>query len=147
MQRNDIVDIFQDYANTLEWFFSYGNDENKNLIYSDLDTSKKYLLLDPVRRKKAFSEFGGSGISNYSGRFLLVVKSNIDQSYYKNEDGVLSGKYIENIKPLINTEITKLEDLINCSDYRIDNWDLIDVSNLFDINLDGILVNFSISVL
>lgn len=147
MQRNDIIEDFENYAEQLDWFFSYGNKANQNLLQSDLEVDKKYLILDPVRRLKKFSEYGGVKGIDFSGSFILVVKSTIDQEYYKNKDGVLSGKYNENIKPLINIEIKKLEDLFNCSSYNVTEWSIIDVTDIFDVNLDGLIVNFKMSIL
>lgn len=169
--QNDIIEVFQAYANQLEWTFSYGNKANQNLLQSDLDDSKKYLILDPIRRNKTFSEFGALRERSFSGSFLLVVKSTIDQTYYNQTeeerfinrisvlDGFFSvnnscqstqykaGKYNQNIKPLIETEVVRLEDIINCSQYKIDEWSIIDATDIFDANLDGIVVNFKLSVI
>ena len=168
---NDIIEVFQSYANQLEWTFSYGNKANQNLLQSDLDESKIYLILDPVRRSKTFSEFGATRQISFSGSFLLVVKSTIDQTYYNqteeerfvNRVSTLNGsfivnnkclstqyragKYNENIKPLIENQIVRIESIINCSDYKIDEWAIIDATDIFDTNLDGIVVNFKLSIL
>jgi hypothetical protein len=140
----DIVKIFHDFSQTQSWIFSYGNQANQNLLQSNLDTNQVYFLLDPVRRLKAFSEFGGSGYKSFEGSFLLVVKSNIDQLYFESLE---EGKYGQNIEPLLRLKLPKLENELNCSDYRIDAWNIIDVTDIFDINLDGIIVNYKISVL
>lgn len=163
---HDIVEVFEKYCNELGWRLSYGNQANQNLLQSDL-TNDIYMLLDPVKRIKAFSEFGGSGYKSFEGSFLLVVKSNLDQTYYnqteeekyKNRvdsiegsvyeyfEGFAEGKYNSNIKPLLEIELPKLEEIINCSDYQIMNWSVLDVTDIFDANLDGIIVNFNLKVL
>lgn len=162
----DAVELFEKYANQLGWKLSYGNQANQNLLQSDL-SNDIYLLLDPIRRLKAFSEYGGSGYKSFEGSFLLVVKSNLDQTYYnqtteekfKNRvdslDGSFfevcepftEGKYNQNIKPLLEDELPRLEDLINCSEYQIMNWSVTDVTDIFDVNLDGLIVNFKLSIL
>tara|TARA_R110002049_G_scaffold309180_1_gene518139 strand:- start:27204 stop:27719 length:516 start_codon:yes stop_codon:yes gene_type:complete len=171
MQRTDIIEDFQRYSSQLNWVFSYGNKANQNLLQSDLDKEKIYLILDPVTRTKTFSEFGGFAGISFSGSFILVVKSTIDQTYYGQteeerfvnrastldqsfnvENNCLdtqyrAGKYNENIKPLIELQISDLENIFNCSDYKIDEWRITDVTDIFDANLDGIIVNFRISTL
>jgi len=140
----DIVKYFYDFTQTENWTFSYGNRVNQNLLQSDLVSDKVYLLLDPVRRLKSFSEFGGSGYVSFEGSFLLVIKSNIDELYFET---LTSGKYGKNIKPMLESYLPKLENELNCSDYRIDSWVVTDVTDIFDINLDGIIVNYKISIL
>ena len=167
---SDIVEVFENYANSYGWRFSYGNKYNQNLLQSDLTIGKIYMILDPVTRVRAHSQFGGIGEQTFTGSFLLVVKSTIDQVYHNqtNEDDfynraigdggtiienpclettVVLGKYIENIKPLLKNEITKLENDLDCSDFEITNWRIIDVVNAMDINVDGILVTFGVKVL
>jgi hypothetical protein len=57
------------------------------------------------------------------------------------------GKYIENIKPLLNTEIVKLEHDIDCSNIERPTWSVNDVTNIFDANMDGIVVTYSLKTL
>lgn len=162
----DIIDVFEKYANELGWRLSYGNQANQNLLQSDL-TNDIYMLVDPIKRTKAFSEYGGSGYKSFEGSFLLVVKSNLDMTYYnqtaeerfqnrvQNLEGgfleicepITQGKYNENIKPLLEQELPRLEELINCSDYQIMNWQVTDVTDVFDVNLDGLIVNYKLQVL
>lgn len=171
----DIVDDFERYADSLGWKFSYGDRQNRNLLESDREEGLVYMLLDPVTRGRAFSINGGEGNQTFSGSFMLVVKSTIDQVYHNQQnstepdflfskrakeldggfivasdcgfDVVQLGKYIENIKPLLNTEIRKLESLINCGDYAITNWSIIDVINALDVNTDGIIVTYNLTIL
>lgn len=171
MNRNDIVDLLEKYANQLGWRFSYGNKANQNLLQSNMNENEIYFLLDPVTRKREHSEFGGIGNSSFTGQFLLVVKSTIDQVYHNqtNEDTFYNrvnsleggenventcvepsqklGKYTQNIKPLLDEELPKIENLLDCSDYQITNWSIIDTTDVFDANTDGIIVTFGLKVL
>ena len=144
----DIYDKFKTDAEGLGFKFSYGNAANKNLLASDRVADEIYMLLDPIVRLRAFSDNGGEGITTFTGSFMLVVKSNLDQ-VYDNQKGqtVTDGKYQKNIKPLLETELVRLEDSINCSDYQITNWSIIDVVNALDANTDGVIVNYGISIL
>ena len=167
---SDIVQVFESYASSYGWRFSYGNKYNQNLLQSDLVEGRIYMILDPVTRVRSHSEFGGRGEQAFTGSFLLVVKSTIDQVYhgqtiqdafynrvtsiggtvYESDCAdikVVLGKYTENIKPLLEVDILKLEDDLDCSDYEITNWSIIDVVNVMDINVDGILVTFGLKIL
>ena len=137
--QNDLVEVFKTNATGLGFTFSYGNKANQNLLQSDMIVDQVYLLLDPVTRSAPSSEFGGLGVTTFSGSFLLAVKSTIDQVY---ED-----KYKENIKPLINNQLEDLKSLFNCDAYQITGWSYIDGINLLDINLDGLVVTYTISIL
>ena len=143
--QNDLVEVLENYATSYGWQFSYGNKANQNLLQSDLIADKIYLLLDPLNRKRKFSEFGGTGKVIFTGSFLLVVKSTIDLTYHGQGDA--QGKYLKNIKPLLQTSLPLLEDDLNCSAYEIENWDIIDVVDAFDVNTDGIIVKFTLSIL
>jgi len=137
--QSDIVEVFEGFSNDLGFTFSYGNKANQNLLQSDMIADKVYLLLDPVTRSSPSSEFGGIGVTTFSGSFLLAVKSTIDQVY---ED-----KYDENIKPLISNQLEDLKSLFNCDAYQITGWSYIDGINLLDINLDGLVVTYNIAIL
>ena len=69
----DLVGVLENNCNTLGWKFSYGNTANNNLLTSDLDSDLIYFLLDPVRRVKAKSEYGGQGEITFNGNFLLEL--------------------------------------------------------------------------
>lgn len=163
----DIVQVLEEFAKELGFTFSYGNKANQNLLTSDLVDDRIYMVLDPVRRLFASSEFGGDGNVTYTSKFFLVVKSTIDQTYhFQTEGGIFAtrmerlggttyvndcfggatlGKYTENILPLLTTAMVDLKDLIDCSDdYEITNWEVIDAINVMDINMDGIIITFTI---
>ncbi len=83
----DLVSILEEYADGLGWGFSYGNKANQNLITSDLEDGKIYLILDPVSRKRPGTENGGEGKTTFSGSFMLLVKSTVDNVYYSQKGG------------------------------------------------------------
>ena len=139
-----LVEILQSYATTYGWYFSYGNASNRNLLSSDTTVGKIYLLLDPVRRSIANSEFGGLGEATYSGSFMLLIKSDRDQQYHNQKDQLAStGKYEKNIKPMLDLLNTFNED-IACDDLQVNTWDIIDLVDVLDVNMDGLLVTYSI---
>ena len=127
------------------------------------------MILDPVKRDREFSSYGGLKSQSFSGQFLLVVKSTIDAVYHNQTEeqvfarrielnngeihsnscanfSLIEGKYTKNIQPLLNNDITRLEDLLNCSQYNVTNWQIIDVIDALDVNTDGILVTFTVKI-
>lgn len=167
----DFVGVLESFAVAQGFRFSYGNKANQNLIYSDLVAGRIYLLLDPITRQKSFSENGGEGIKTFSGSFLFGVKADMDKTYYNQESGETfenntealeggfvvpntcdpnifnEGKYGAYIKDLLENQLTKIEDAINCSEYQINSWSIVDAINQLDINLDGLIVTFNVSIL
>jgi len=71
----DIVGVFETHAESLGWTFNYGNKANQNLLTSERVVGRKYFLLETVTRTVQGSEFGGEGEIEFSGDFLLLVKS------------------------------------------------------------------------
>lgn len=143
----DLVGILEAHAAALGWEFSYGNAANKNLISSDKIADKVYLLMDPVTRLRPSSENGAEGVKTFTGSFMLLVKSNLDNVYHnqKGKDKT-QGKYEKNILPLLSA-LESLENLIDCSDLQRDTWTAIDTVNSLDANFDGLVVTYSLSTL
>lgn len=143
----DLVSVLETYCDNLGWSFTYGNKANNNLLRSDKECDKVYLLLDPITRDKAKSEYGGTGEVSFSGSFLLVVKSTLDNNYHnqKGQDKE-TGKYKKNIEPLL-IQLELLENVIDCSQYEIESWSIVDAINALDVNMDGIVVTFKIKTL
>jgi len=137
--QSDIVDVLKDLAVSLGWTFSYGNRANHNLIRSSLDDNQIYLLLDPVRTSQPSDEFGGEKETVFTGNFILGIQSTIDKTYEE--------KYEDNIKPLKNNELPKIKNLLNCGDYQLNGWSFFEDINLYDTNLDGLVVTYSIAIL
>jgi len=146
---SDFVQILEQHATTLGWGFSYGNAANRNLFRSDSIVDKIYLLLDPVTRSHVGSSTGGIGETTFSGSFMVVVKSNLDNNYHnqKGQDKT-QGKYEKNILPLL-TSLGSLKSLIDCSDYEIlpGGWVVIDAINALDANMDGVIITYGVKTL
>jgi hypothetical protein len=146
MAQTDLVEILEQHSATLNWIFSYGNKANQNLMQATLVPNKIYLILDPVKRKRAFSEFGGTGDTTFTGSFLLLRASTIDQMYYEGQ-GTERGKYKENIRGILGFYLESLEAILNCGDLKINDWSIVDIVDVFDFNADGVVVTYNISVL
>ncbi len=144
----DLVNVWRTQVESLNWYFSYGNAANRNLLSSDLEADKLYFLMDTITRDKETSEFGGTGEVTFTGNFMLVIKSNLDNVYDNQKDvAYTDGKYDKNIRPIIETNLVEFEDYINCSNYEITSWSFIDAVNVLDMNLDGVIVTFTVKKL
>lgn len=142
----DLVDVLEGYCNELDWVFSYGNSANNNLLM-DVKENKVYLILDPVRTTEGISANGGDGVVNFSGSFMLIIKSNLDNVYHNQLDVPRTeGKYVKNIQPL-KEHLNALKGLIDCSNLERANWSVIDAIDIFDENMDGIIITYSLNYL
>ncbi len=144
----DLVNIWRTQVESLDWYFSYGNVANRNLLSNGLESDKLYFLLDTITRDKDFGEFGGTGDVEFSGNFMLAKKSDFDNVYdNQKEVDYTDGKYEKNIRSIIETDLVLFEDYVNCSDYEITAWSILDEINALDENLDGVIVTFIVKKL
>ena len=140
----DLVTVLEDYCTSLGWGFSYGNKSNNNLL-QDLVAGKVYLILDPVRESEGISQFGGDGVSTFTGSFMLVVLSDLDNVYHTQLDVPREqGKYVKNILPL-KENLKVLKGLIDCSEMVRSNWSIVDAIDVLDENMDGVIVTYTIT--
>ncbi|MBP0904842.1 hypothetical protein ACFSKN_04755 [Mariniflexile gromovii] len=95
-------------------------------------------MVDPIKIVTNFDEYGSKESTDYSGSFMLVKSSDIDEDY--------NTHYQNYIKPIINTSTDIIADYIKCdTDFSIDSWSTIEVINVLDYNFSGVIVNYSIS--
>lgn len=74
------------------------------------------------------------GIS-YSGNFMVLTKSDMDDTY--------ENKYTKYIEPLKEVLFGSFKNNLRCS-FEIKQWRAIEVINVFDINADGLSIQFNI---
>ncbi|TRX34958.1 hypothetical protein FNW52_12515 [Flavobacterium sp. ZT3R18] len=102
-----------------------------------MDNGKVHLFVDPITIDSSFSD-SGYETKTYTGKYMLLVSSDIDEGY--------KDKFDNNIRPLITNSNQFVKDSILCSDYQINKFQTMEVINLFDFNLDGVLVTYSITI-
>jgi hypothetical protein len=132
--------IYTEFKQTAEdnnWVFIYARKDFQNLFNEIEDKEKIYLFLDPIQRSQEFDEYGSEETVNYSGTFMLLKSSDFDEGYQE--------RYEDDIRPLINAELGKLTKSLACTDLTINSWNTTEIVNIFDYNLDGIVVKFTIS--
>lgn len=132
-----MYDFLKDIATANNWKFEYSRSDYQNL-YDGMEISKIHLFVDPITIDSQFSDTGHE-TKTYTGKFMLLVSSDIDEDYLI--------KYVDHIKPLITDSTQIIKDSLLCSDYEINKFQTVEVINLFDVNLDGILVNYSITII
>lgn len=131
-----MYDFLKNIATDNNWKFECSRSDYQNL-YDGMEISKIHLFVDPITIDSTFSN-SGSETKTYTGKFMLLVSSDVDEDY--------ATKYIDHIKPLITDSTQIIKDGLLCSDYEINKFQTIEVINLFDVNLDGVLVNYSITI-
>ena len=117
------------------WIFNYARSDYQNLLH-DVEEDKTYLFLDPVQIQHSFDEFQEPEVKTYNGTFLILQSSDFDGDYDE--------KYLKHIKPLIDNHLKVIQKEFSCSQYTVNQWNTTEIINLFDQNLDGILVNYSV---
>lgn len=131
--------FFKTIAEQENWIFDYARRDFQNLANELGDPEQIFLFLDPVTFTTEFGDYNEIDLRIYTSSFLLLVNSDFDELY--------SEKYETRIRPIIDTAITKIKDQIYCNNkLTIESWRTTEIVNLFDQNLDGIIVNFVISI-
>jgi hypothetical protein len=118
------------------WFYEYSRTDYQNL-YDGMEQDKVHLFVDPITTDSTFSD-SGFETKTYSGKLMLLVSSDVDETY--------SDKYVDYIQPLMNDSLQMIKDTLLCSDFIINKFQTVEVINLFDVNLDGLLINYNISL-
>lgn len=128
-------------ASLYDWEFQYGRSDFQNL---ETQSSKAFFLfLDPIEETLLFNEYNQVKKRTFSGRFMLLKKSDLDRVYdAQQHQEKEQGKYESYILPCKN-EIQKIPTFL-CS-YDIELWKILEVIDIYDVNFDGVLVQFKIS--
>lgn len=144
------VEFLRLVAQELGYIFQYGRRDFQNLFEAIAeDDPNVYLFLDPVTREPVLSQNTSLPTTYYifSGNMMLLSKAALDQEYDENT-GVRpssEGKWTQNINPKVQASLGPLLNQIACiKDQRIERWVIRDVVNLFDQNMDGVVIEFRI---
>lgn len=132
-----MYDFLKNFANANNYYFEYSRADYQNL-YDGMEINKIHLFADPITIDSTFSD-SGVETKTYTGKVMLLVSSDIDEDY--------KTKYESHIKPLISESTAIIKQSILCDDnMEINKFQTIEIINLFDVNLDGVLINYSITV-
>ena len=132
-----IYDFLKNMATVNNWYFEYSRSDYQNL-YDGMEINKIHLFADPITIDSVFTD-SGNEIKTYTGKIMLLVSSDVDETY--------KTKYESHIKPLILSSTAIIKQSILCDDtIEINKFQTVEVINLFDVNLDGVLINYSITI-
>jgi hypothetical protein len=104
------------------------------------DPNDIYLLHEFRRGRKAPNDR-----MRYEGNFYLVRHSDIDQNFFSEMGDSEDGKYTKNIEPLIQL-FGGFQHYFDCIDVDLLECSFIDVTEFLDVNMDGIKIDYVISV-
>jgi hypothetical protein len=131
-----MYDFLQTLAADNDWFFEYSRTDYQNL-YDGMEYNKVHLFVDPITIDSKFSD-SGFEIKTFSGKLMILLSSNVDESY--------TDKYNTYIKPIMEQSVEAFKSSLNCSDFIINKFQSTEIINLFDVNLDGLIINYNITL-
>lgn len=139
-----LAEKIKEISNALGWEFNQGSDVWQNLLDFPDDTEKPfeekqiYCLLLWNDDETIFNEYSSPIKMNYTGEFILAVRSRMDDEDYNQ-------KYDNHIKHLKEVIQGFYSHFGVCQDFSISRAKTTEVVNTYDTNLDGLKVNYSIS--
>lgn len=131
--------------------FIYGDIYSVNLIDEDKTGNKNVkVVLFPFKTKTNYSQYNQVVSREYTGSFLVMVNSNIDEGFYEQ---YYWEKYKNNIAGLeAFLESVFLSAIINggcgipCNEVVLQSISTEQIINYLDQNYDGLLVTYSIKL-
>lgn len=138
-----LVEKLETTAEDKDWDFCYGKDHWQNLGDSKLDDQlpfderKKYLKLLWKDRESKLDQYGTTTGYTFYGELLLLVRSKISDKDYEY-------KYKTHIKNLEALSEELKNDFDICDEFVIKRWRETEVENLYDQNMDGLKITFTI---
>lgn len=141
-------EIFEAIATTLMFEFHYARQDFFNWVDhpTGLALDQIHLFVDPVITEPITEPSAGGEIigRTYSGRFMILRNSDLDEEYDDTAGG--DGKYQLYIQPLKDSvESGAFRFEIDCT-FRllVEKWQILEVINQFSENFDGVLVNYQV---
>lgn len=119
--------------------FVYARKDFANL-YNEVEGTVPIIFLDPVVIDTNFGDFNTVESVTYSGTFMLVVNSDIDETDY-------DYRYQNYIKPLLDGALTTIKGALVCTyPVTFNTWRTQEIINILDYTLDGVIVTYNITV-
>lgn len=133
-----MYEIFKDICNIKGWDFHYARKDYQNLFRNEEDLQKVFFFLDPVNEDVNFNSLNVISSVTYSGYFFVGMSSMLQQNY--------NDKYQNTIKGLKEMLKTLISDSLPCLELNINNWKCTEIVDTKDANLDGVVVNYNITI-
>ena len=80
--------------------------------------------------------------AKFNGTFYLLKHSNLDQNFFQEVGTQGQSKYVNNIEPLLAI-VQDMENYFACTDIEIERMEADDVTDILDLNGDGLMINFT----
>lgn len=125
--------------------YAYGKDHWQNLADHSKDENKpfeernKYFKLLWVDDDPRFNSFSAAESIKCDGELLILASSKLSDPSYEY-------KYDTHIKKLKELAMQFVNMISDCDNYQVTRWKMIEVENIYDENLDGLKVQFSINI-
>lgn len=117
--------------------FTYARRDYQNL-YDEVPVGTPQIFLDPVQITESFGEYNEVETREYSGTFMVLISSDVEKGNYEQ-------RYIDEIKPILDTTLATIKDTLRCdSDITISLWRTVEAINIFDYNMDGVIVTYTV---
>lgn len=142
----DIVRILEDIATAKGITYHYGKKAALNLLQGTTDAGIIYLLHEFTNRKSEYNQTGTMiTATNYEGKFFLVKQSDRDMPYFDEKNNQEQSKFTVNIEPLLS-QFKAIGNTLACAGAEVLQWDNIDVTDVLDANMDGLLCTYKIKI-
>ena len=134
-----MYEILKEISSNNDWVFDYGRSDFHNLFNEIEQKGVTHLFLDPVKAKSNLDEYGTTESLTYSGLLMLLLSSDIDEKSYE----FRKEEYINKL----NGNVELLKEVLSCQyKLNINLWDTTEIINVFDYNLDGVIVNYQADI-
>lgn len=132
-----MYEILQEIATNNSMGFLYARKDFANL-YNEVESNQTQIILDPVQITESFGEYNQVESKEYQGTFMVLVSSDIDEKDY-------DYRYQTYIKPILEESMNTIKNSIKCSGVlSITVWRTIEIINILDYNMDGIVVAYTV---
>ena len=134
-----MYDILKTIATTNSYPFCYARKDYANLFDEVELPNIAHIFLDPIVIDSTFDDQNSEESKTYSGSFMILASSDIDEQDYDT-------RYQTYMKPLLNGASEIIKTAIQCEgSVNITLWRETEIINIFDYNLDGIVVTYVIT--
>lgn len=133
-----MYELFKVIAQAQGFIFKYATRDFQNL-FNEVEEGSAHLFVEPIVIDKKMNDSGEEELRTFTGKFLIAVSSDHDTESYEQ-------KYIDNIKPLLDSALKEIEIAVKCNSYAFVKWNITEMINVLDYNLDGYYVNYQTSI-
>lgn len=134
-----MYNLLKSISTTNGWTFTYAKKDFANLFDEVEVSGGTYVFLDPVKTNSNFDEYNQEISKTYTGTFMVLASSDLDEIDYDT-------RYQKYIRPITSGATATIKNAIQCDGNKtIKNWGETEVINVFDYNMDGLLITYTIN--